>query len=86
MQHVKHAGLHYVMRCGLSLSYGQMCVQCTEELIASGSADSSVRLWNYTGMSMKHVVHTHTHTLSLSLSPSLCRYLLTHFDRTYRIC
>eukprot|EP00731_Ephydatia_muelleri_P025973 Em0018g73a len=26
-----------------------MCVQCTEDLIASGSADSYVRLWNYTG-------------------------------------
>lgn len=29
----------------------QLCLQCGDAVIASGSADSTIRLWNYAGMS-----------------------------------
>lgn len=51
-QEVVGAATHAVycdMQCQDSLLCVQVCVHCEVELIASGSSDSSVRIWNYAG-------------------------------------
>ena len=73
---------HLLMSCDhllmsrdcLLVSRRQMCVQCTEDLIASGSADSYVRLWNYTGMCVDHSTYMHIH--NVHMYPHTCT--LTH--------